>query len=170
MIRTNSFFTEQQPLALFSFNQAFTEVEISRQTRAEATAPFSGDSMRFIVTLAALALSTVAVSAHATPNCRPCPYSCNDLGLGKKDCSFLSDARGVCCLDLTQKGLDLANAQAQVLNQQNQQRPQYGNQNYGNQQTCPPGFRPSEQKCSPEERRRGCKDVRLSSGLGCVKR
>ena len=38
------------------------------------------------------------------------------------------------------------------------------------QESCPPGFSPSEQKCSPEERRRGCKDIRLNSGLGCVKR
>jgi hypothetical protein len=35
---------------------------------------------------------------------------------------------------------------------------------------CPPGFRPSENKCSSEERRRGCKDIRLPNGLGCVKR
>ncbi len=38
------------------------------------------------------------------------------------------------------------------------------------QEHCPSGFQPSERKCSQEERRRGCKDVRLSSGLGCVKR
>jgi hypothetical protein len=35
---------------------------------------------------------------------------------------------------------------------------------------CPPGFRQSEQKCSPDERRRGCKDMRLPGGLGCVRR
>lgn len=35
---------------------------------------------------------------------------------------------------------------------------------------CPSGFSPSEQKCSPEERRRGCKDMRLPGGLGCVHR
>lgn len=38
------------------------------------------------------------------------------------------------------------------------------------QEHCPSGFSPSEAKCSPEERRRGCKDVRLPGGLGCVKR
>jgi membrane protein involved in colicin uptake len=38
------------------------------------------------------------------------------------------------------------------------------------QEHCPPGFSPSEQKCSSEERRRGCKDIRLNSGLGCVRR
>lgn len=35
---------------------------------------------------------------------------------------------------------------------------------------CPSGYSPSEQKCSVEERRRGCKDMRLSGGLGCVRR
>lgn len=35
---------------------------------------------------------------------------------------------------------------------------------------CPSGFSPSENKCSPEERRRGCKDMRLPGGLGCVRR
>jgi hypothetical protein len=126
--------------------------------------------MRIVLVVAAFASSLIATAASATPNCRPCPYSCNDLGLGKKDCSFLSDSRGVCCLDLTQKGLELADAQARVLADQNAKRPNYGGQNYGAQETCPSGFRPSEQKCSPEERRRGCKDMRLPNGLGCVKR
>lgn len=117
--------------------------------------------------VALLSLITFASSALAIPNCRPCPYSCQDLGLGKKDCSFVSESRGVCCLDLSKKGADLAEAQASVLEQQ---------QGYGrpssssSRETCPPGFRPSEQKCSPEERRRGCKDMRLPGGLGCVKR
>lgn len=35
---------------------------------------------------------------------------------------------------------------------------------------CPSGFSPSENKCSPQERRRGCRDIRLPSGLGCVSR
>ena len=35
---------------------------------------------------------------------------------------------------------------------------------------CPPGFSPSENKCSPEVRKRGCKDIRMPSGLGCVHR
>jgi len=35
---------------------------------------------------------------------------------------------------------------------------------------CPSGFQPSENKCSVEERRRGCKDMRLPGGLGCVRR
>lgn len=35
---------------------------------------------------------------------------------------------------------------------------------------CPAGFQPSENKCSREERQRGCKDMRLPGGLGCVRR
>jgi hypothetical protein len=35
---------------------------------------------------------------------------------------------------------------------------------------CPPGFQQSERKCTEQERRRGCQDVRTSGGLGCVKR
>jgi len=35
---------------------------------------------------------------------------------------------------------------------------------------CPSGFSPSENKCSGEERKRGCKDMRLPGGLGCVRR
>lgn len=38
------------------------------------------------------------------------------------------------------------------------------------QERCPAGFSPSENKCSSEERKRGCKDIRMPSGLGCVKR
>lgn len=37
-------------------------------------------------------------------------------------------------------------------------------------ETCPPGFRPSERKCTKKERKHGCKDIRLPGGLGCVNR
>ncbi len=35
---------------------------------------------------------------------------------------------------------------------------------------CPSGFRPSEQRCSSAEKKRGCRDIRLPGGLGCVSR
>lgn len=38
------------------------------------------------------------------------------------------------------------------------------------EERCPSGFSPSERKCSKEERRRGCQDMRLPGGLGCVRR
>ena len=38
------------------------------------------------------------------------------------------------------------------------------------QEHCPSGFQPSENKCSNEDRKHGCKDMRLHGGLGCVHR
>ena len=35
---------------------------------------------------------------------------------------------------------------------------------------CPSGFSPSERKCTDQERKKGCKDMRLPNGVGCVKR
>ena len=34
--------------------------------------------------------------------------------------------------------------------------------------TCPPGFRPGDHKCTDKERKRGCKDTRAPSGRLCV--
>jgi hypothetical protein len=115
--------------------------------------------MRFINILALAVAFFVATPALATPSCRQCPYSCADLGLGKKDCSFVSESRGVCCVDLTQKGLDLAAAQEAALKQ--------SATNAAGK--CPSGFTPREQRCSNSERARGCKDMRLPNGQGCVK-
>ena len=102
-------------------------------------------------------LSISAVSAD--PYCRKCPFDCTHLGLGKKDCSKLSEASGVCCVDLTEKGLKLAKEQERLL-------PPV----ITPMETCPRGFSPSERKCTVEERRKGCKDMRLPNGLGCVHR
>ena len=115
--------------------------------------------MRICIVLA-FAFSLLGVgAASATPNCRACPYSCSDLGLGKKDCSFISEAKGICCLDLTQKGLEIAAAQEAALKA-----------NGGNQAgQCPRGFTPRERRCSDGERARGCRDMRLPNGQGCVK-
>ena len=38
------------------------------------------------------------------------------------------------------------------------------------EERCPSGFSPSEKKCSSDERKRGCRDMRLPGGLGCVSR
>lgn len=109
-----------------------------------------------------LVVSTVVFNpVSATPNCRQCPYTCSDLGLGKKDCSVVSEVRGVCCLDLTKKGLEIAAAQEAALKDKT---------TAAVREQCPAGFSPREQRCSPGERAKGCKDVRLSSGMGCVKR
>jgi hypothetical protein len=115
--------------------------------------------MRILVMLT-LALSILGVGvASATPNCRACPYACSDLGLGKKDCSVVSEAKGICCLDLTQKGLEVAAAQEAAM--------KATTANQGGQ--CPRGFTPRERRCSDKERAHGCKDMRLPNGQGCVK-
>jgi hypothetical protein len=106
----------------------------------------------------------IAESAFATPYCSRCPYSCSDLGLGRKDCSEIEASGRSCCVDLTQRGLDVARAFENRDNSRDQQRPRR------DEERCPAGFSPSERKCSPDERRRGCKDIRLNSGLGCVSR
>ncbi len=108
----------------------------------------------------ALFVGMSAGIATAEPYCQSCPYSCDDLGLGRKDCSPISSSRGMCCVDLSGRGLDLAHAQDHAL--QDGARPQPAAA-----ERCPSGFSPSEQKCSVEERRRGCKDMRLPGGLGC---
>lgn len=113
------------------------------------------------LTLSLIALvATVAFAgtATATPHCQKCPYTCSDLGLGKKDCSQLSESRGLCCVDLTQKGLDLAKEQERVLGESQNARV-----------SCPSGFKPSERSCSPDERKRGCRDMRVGpNNMGCV--
>lgn len=73
--------------------------------------------------VATIALIAVPTFASATPHCRSCPYSCSDLGMGGKDCSFVSESRGICCLDLTKKALEVAMAQEQVSRQPGSNRP-----------------------------------------------
>jgi hypothetical protein len=93
--------------------------------------------------------------ASAIPRCQRCPYSCSELGLGKKDCSFVSDSGGVCCVDLSGKGDEIADARAKVTSQ--------------NTTSCPAGFTPSERRCSDSERSRGCHDQRVGPNrMGCV--
>jgi hypothetical protein len=105
----------------------------------------------------ALSLGVLNV-CEATPHCQQCPYSCSDLGLGRKDCSELSETRGLCCLDLTRRGLDLAREQERILGERKTAAA-----------TCPPGFKPSERSCSPDERKRGCRDQRVGpERMGCV--
>ena len=112
--------------------------------------------MKNLVIALSLVLLGAPVATFATPHCQPCPYSCADLGLGKKDCSQLSEARGLCCVDLTQKGLDLVKEQERLLAK-------------NNVTACPPGFKPSEQRCSDGERKRGCRDQRVGpERRGCV--
>jgi hypothetical protein len=38
------------------------------------------------------------------------------------------------------------------------------------EEQCPEGFEESEERCTPEEREEGCRDIRLDNGKGCVDR
>jgi hypothetical protein len=106
----------------------------------------------------ALTAVTSVTELSATPHCQPCPYSCYDLGLGRKDCSELSQSRGLCCVDLTKRGLELAHEQERALAR-----------NGMGVTPCPPGFNPSEQRCSDRERSQGCRDQRVGpERRGCV--
>jgi hypothetical protein len=109
------------------------------------------------ISLIAAVIGMLPLTSSATPHCQPCPYSCGDLGLGKKECSELSQSRGLCCLDLTKKGLELAQEQERLLGSS------------ARASSCPSGFTPSERRCSDEERRRGCRDQRVGpERMGCV--
>lgn len=126
--------------------------------------------MKAIMRLCALTFSGlifIPQSVYAIPRCQSCPYSCAYLDLGGKDCSNTSVSRGLCCVDLSREGMEIANAQQQALGA-------YSSRDYRAQprvaEHCPSGFRPSEDKCRPEERRKGCKDIRMPGGLGCVNR
>ena len=100
-------------------------------------------------------------AAYAIPFCQPCPYDCDDIGdgLGDKDCSEVSDNGSTCCVDLTEWGLQLAQAEAGA-----------GGGSDDDDEECPDGFEESENKCSPDEREDGCRDIRLDNGTGCVSR
>lgn len=114
-----------------------------------------------------VALAIVPSIASADPYCSSCPNTCAGLGLGHRDCSELPRARGLCCVDLTQKGLKIAHEldRASDDNDRHDIRDRAVAAEH-----CPSGFSPSERKCSQDERRRGCKDMRLPGGLGCVRR
>ena len=98
-------------------------------------------------------------SAFATPHCETCPYDCDELSLGHKDCNDLAPRGNTCCVDLSKKGLELVDAQDEV-EQDDEEK----------DEECPSGYEESENKCTSEERAEGCKDVRLDNGKGCVSR
>jgi len=112
---------------------------------------------------ACLVFSLVGVCpVLADPYCQACPFSCADVGLGRKDCGELREARGLCCLDLTDRGMEIAREQERVLGSRAPQQAQ------PRAAVCPPGYTRSERSCSKEERRRGCTDRRQTDGTGCV--
>ncbi len=114
-----------------------------------------------LITLIVALATALASSASATPYCQPCPYDCDEIGLGDKDCSELPGRGSACCVDLTKKGLELAQEQSSVDDE---------DEDEDDDEQCPAGFEESEEKCTSEERAEGCKDIRLDNGTGCVDR
>lgn len=98
-------------------------------------------------------------AASAIPYCSTTEQvNCAKYGIEGKDCSQMDNAApGTQCIDVSERGMEVVRAFE-------------AHGGGAGQQTCPAGFRPSEDKCSVEERRRGCKDMRLPNGLGCVNR
>ncbi len=119
--------------------------------------------IKFVVFLCC-AFAFVIPDASAIPYCRTCPFDCDDLGLedGEKDCSDQGGSGNACCVDLSKKGLEIAEAQDDV----NDDDDDDGDDD----EECPAGFEESEDKCTEEEREEGCKDIRLDNGKGCVSR
>ena len=117
-------------------------------------------SLTFLSFFAAPAIQSASAELH----CQPCPYTCEILDMSKNHCDFRESKKaGSCCVDLDEKGMkDVVAIDQRIAIEAKQVKKQ--------ENTCPPGFSPSDKKCSPNERKKGCKDVRLNSGLGCVNR
>ncbi len=113
----------------------------------------------------------ICASVQADEVCRPCPFDCNGIGANSKHCSTRSSRTNECCVDLDHEGMD----QLRNKDRENNSRPIYRNdagayddrQGY-NPGDCPTGFHVNDRTCTPEERRRGCNDMKSPSGRTCV--
>lgn len=196
---------------------------------------------RVIALLGALLLCSS--SARADEVCRPCPFNCYYIGIDRKDCSDRGQRRGMCCVDLDNRGQDrLREIEEQRFGSGGPMNSNWGNNNWGNHNhnwggnhwgnnsnwnsgnwnngnwnnngnhgngnwnngnwnnnwgnnggsqgwnnpnrrndpgayddrngyqpgDCPPGYHVNERPCTPEERGRGCNDLRSRSGQTCV--
>ena len=110
-------------------------------------------------------------SARADEMCRPCPFDCRGIGAASKDCSDRGMRNGQCCVDLDGRGMD----QLRRKDQENAGRSAYrtdagayDDRNGYQPGDCPPGFHVNDRPCTPDERQRGCNDMRSPSGQTCV--
>ena len=119
----------------------------------------------FLLTNLILGLSNVAPS-FADEICRPCPFDCSGIGLSSNHCGQRAQRFDQCCVDLDGEGQN----QLRMKDQENRNNTYNSNNNNSgyNQQECPSGFNPRRDKCSPDERARGCKDTRSASGQSCI--
>ena len=117
-----------------------------------------------ILTAYIVAFCLSATSTFAIPYCSTTEsVNCAKYGIGGKDCHQLDDVRrGEECIDVSSYGMDAIRSYGRD-DRRDERRDL-------SRETCPSGFKQSENKCSSEERRRGCKDIRMPGGLGCVNR
>lgn len=81
----------------------------------------------------------VSSSANADEVCRNCPFDCQGIGSGKKDCRDLPYRGNECCVDLNNRGLD----QLRRKDLENQ----YGSNSNIIRPSCPPGSTFNGQHC-----------------------
>ena len=118
--------------------------------------------MKHLMPALALSIATCVVSTpvFAIPYCSSTEQvNCAKYVIEGKDCHQTESEGFTQCIDVSQRGMEII--QARVSSDREVAE---------NQERCPQGYQQSEQKCSNEERRRGCKDIRLDSGMGCVRR
>ena len=126
--------------------------------------------MKRILLLAAVACLIGAESAAADEVCRPCPFSCQQIGIDDRDCSNRDQRGNRCCVDLDNRGKD----QLRELERNHRRDPRrhdagaYDDRTGFNPGDCPAGFHVNERNCNDDERRRGCMDKRSPSGQICV--
>lgn len=120
--------------------------------------------MKALIPALAISITTCLLSTpvFAIPYCSSTEQvNCAKYGIGGKDCHQTDSDGRTQCVDVSERGMEAIRGRGQ------------GSDEYRgrhDQERCPQGYQQSEQKCSNDERRHGCKDIRLDSGLGCVKR
>jgi hypothetical protein len=79
--------------------------------------------MRTVLIVVAILSFSFGLEAMAKPYCKPCPYSCDGLALGKDDCKELGQTGALCCIELSRKGLRQVVQQEQVSRHPGDARP-----------------------------------------------
>jgi hypothetical protein len=96
---------------------------------------------------AILSFGLLSTTAEAKPHCKACPYSCDGLGLAKKDCSELGQSGALCCVDLSKKGLKAVYAQEQTGRHPGDTQPLKVTSN--TPKSCPSGSELKDATCQP---------------------
>jgi hypothetical protein len=125
--------------------------------------------MKTLIRALAIVIATCLLSTpvFAIPYCSSTEQvNCAKYGIGGKDCHQTDSEGRTQCIDVSEKGMEII----QHMGDQDRGGDEYRDRRHEYQDRCPQGYQQSEQKCSNEERRHGCKDIRLNSGIGCVRR